>query len=120
MKISLQFSKFYHGVVIKECLSVPLITVQDIKIGGHVFRFSPKGVATGFHGKLDALKQLLKAVNLDYPRDNKGKPVSTTKITTKQLMQHIESVIKMVAESGYELDFVREEYERIKITCGIM
>jgi len=118
--ISSAFNRFYHGVVLKQVLQVPLLTVEDVKIGGIPFTFSPAGVANTMHGKLDSVKQLLKALNLDYPKDKEGKPLSTTKIENTDLLQHIEAVIKMCADSGHEMDFVKREYENIKLQAGIL
>ena len=114
MNISTHYNRFYHGVVLKQVLGAPLIKVEDIKIGGVPFAFCPGQMKRQFHGRMDSVKQLLKKLNLDYPRDEDGEPISTIKLDNLQLSQHIEAVIKMCADGGYELPFVADEWERVK------
>ena len=54
-----------------------------------------------------------KLLNLNYPRDEKGYPISTTKINNKQLVEHIEYLIKLGYQNGYEFSVVEEEWKQI-------
>jgi hypothetical protein len=113
MKISSFFNRFYHGVVIKQIKQLDNIKT-DINYLGRMFEFSPKQIS------IDSLKQLLKAVNLGYPRDDKGKPLSTIDIENKELLRHIEYLIKLCGNNGDTLQFVEDEWERLKMEAGII
>ena len=111
--LSNNFNRFYHGVVLKQVGGLKEIKT-DIEYLGRKFIFSPKRL------NMDSLKQLLKAINLQYPRDSKGIPVSTRKIDSVELMQHIEYIIELCGNNGDILPFVADEWERIKMEAGII
>ena len=54
------------------------------------------------------LKQGLKKLDPNYP------DISTASITDKQLVHHIEFIVRHFAQYGIEAQFVAEEWERLK------
>lgn len=116
MKISNHFNRFYHGVILKEMRD---LTVKDekflsiatnIKFRGVNFVFCPARIS------LETLKQLLKGINLHYPKNALSEPISTAKISNKDLMQHIEFCIRLLANNGISYKFIEDEWNRIKET----
>jgi len=60
----------------------------------------------------EKFKDGLKELNNDYPRED-GKPISTTKITAKDLCRHLEFVIDFAAYYGFKLRFIEDEWQRL-------
>ena len=48
----------------------------------------------------DEFRQWIAELNLDYPRDNEGKPVSTTKLSIEEMNSHINFLEVLCAELG--------------------
>ena len=65
----------------------------------------------------DEFKQNLKSVNEDYPLKD-GLFISTRDIENKDLIQHIEFIIKFAGEFGISLQFVEDEWDRILKEAG--
>ena len=66
---------------------------------------------------VDELKQLLKILNINYVVDEeKDCKLSTKDIDTKELLAHIEWVIKIGIQNSIELDFVKKEWEQLLST----
>lgn len=90
--ISSPFNRFYHSIlgdVHKKALALHL-TVENMEF----------------------LKQGLKKLNKDYPIE-RNKPISTTKLTNKQLVQHIEFIVSYLGQYGITPHFVEEEWQRL-------
>ena len=82
-------NRFYHSVL-RDCHQKALaqhLTVEDMNF----------------------LKQGLKQLDNDYPNG-----ISTSKITDKQLVNHIEFIVKYLGQFGITPSFVEEEWERLK------
>lgn len=116
MTISQRFSNFYHGVVLKQALEQCGQLTFSIWVDdrGYPFTFIR---GTNYHD-LDDLKELFKAMNIDYPMEGDDK-VSTTDITSKELTRHIEWAIKTVGENRVEMKFIKEQWDRLLIENGI-
>lgn len=101
MLISSPFNRFLHGVIYKEVKAIkePLIV--------HNLKFKPSGLS------FDSVKQLLKHLDLDYPRDQNNTPLSITTITSKELCLHIEWCIRTLGENGFTFSFIEKEWERL-------
>ena len=114
MKISPEYNNFYHGAtisdVLKGCSRIVFNELIDTATGKAFEIVKHEDYTT-----LDDLKQLFKILNTDYPIDERelSLKMSTKNIDNKQLGDHIDFIIKTVGESGYEVSFVREEWERI-------
>ena len=109
--ISSNFNRFYHSAVLTElftkCGTLRFRLWVDEETGG-VFEFTK-----GLHfSDMDELKQLLKNMNLDYEVDIDSK-VSTSKISDKALMQHIEWCILLAGENGISFGFIEDEWTRL-------
>lgn len=48
----------------------------------------------------DEFRVWIAELNLDYPRDNEGKPVSTTKLSIEEMNSHINFLEVLCAEFG--------------------
>ena len=117
MNISSNFNRFYHRAVLTElyrrCGTLKFRLWIDEQTGG-VFEF-----VKGEHfNDMDDLKQLLKNMNLDYEIDDDEK-MSTSKIDSKSLMQHIDFVIAIAGENNISFGFIEDEWERLLNQIGI-
>ena len=93
MQISSNFNRFYHSVLAD---------------------FWRKATAARLNiQNSDDFKEGIKSVNPDYPTEN-DKPISTTKLSNQQLCQHIEFIVMFAGHYGFELQFVADEWERVK------
>tara|TARA_R110000851_G_C13025466_1_gene560589 strand:+ start:858 stop:1163 length:306 start_codon:yes stop_codon:yes gene_type:complete len=64
------------------------------------------------YADVDELKQLLKILNFSYKVDEKNdKKVSTKDIENRELLAHIEYVIKLCAENDIMLPMVQEDWD---------
>jgi len=100
MKISQNFNRFYHAIIKEFYNKAPLKLKTELGvlyIRGFTF---------------ENFKQVLKYINLDYPR-NDGHPLSTRDISNKELIEHIEFLIKLAGENGIEFSFVEQEWNLI-------
>lgn len=62
------------------------------------------------------LKEDLKKLNDDYPADEYI-PKSTTQISSKQLMQHLEFITMLAGENKITLEYAEREWERLMREC---
>lgn len=89
MIISREFNRFMHGVVIAKVQKIRILKVREIK-----------GILHPFYLSKDTLKQVLKIIDLDYPRDEKGEPLSYTKLNESEFLSHIAFIERICAENG--------------------
>lgn len=98
MLITIQHNRFFRAVV-KEFRNQLVAPYQDDIEAQKI---------TANH-----VKDLLANQNENYPRTELGFIISTTKITPKELNQHIEWIFKTGGERGYTFLSVEEEWQRI-------
>jgi hypothetical protein len=55
------------------------------------------------------LRNLFKYLDLDYPRDERGIPLSYTKLNSKQMTSHINWIERQAGLSGVELSHITRE-----------
>ncbi len=117
MTISQRFNKFYHSAVLKDAFDkarqISFRDWKDTNTGTNLIFYKNED-----YDCLDELKQLFKLMNLNYPIEDDGK-VSTREITSKELHDHIEWAIKILGENGIELQFIREQWDRLLRENGI-
>ena len=112
--ISNQFRRFYFGVVLEQAFDA-------VKSVGEVY--FPEWMDTNTGGILkfiygvdffdkEELRTIFKFMDLNYPVDGEGK-VSNRNISVRELLDHIEWIIKTLGMNGLELEFVAEEWQRI-------
>ena len=58
-------------------------------------------------------KDALKHLNPNYPVDEKGDKISTTKISSKHLVEHIDFIVKWAGEYGITPQIINDEWERL-------
>jgi len=66
-----------------------------------------------------SFKQLLKIVNLDYPRNDNGYPISTRDISNAELVQHIEFIFKLAGQNSIEMSVIKQEWEMLLRRCNV-
>ena len=103
MIISSQFNRFMHGVVLRE-----LGALRYLQIREHKLALRPFYLTQG------TLKQLLKVLDFDYPREKDGKPFSYRKLTARDMLAHIAFIELVMAENGFEPKYLQEFKEEIK------
>lgn len=91
--ISREFNRFMHGVVIAKVQKIRILNVREIK-----------GILHPFYLSKDTLKQLLKIIDLDYPRNNQGEPLSYTKLSELEFLSHIAFIERICAENNINLE----------------
>jgi len=102
MQISRNFNRFYHSLIREFYFKSP----KRLKVEGIGVLYTRAFTINGF-------KQILKMINLDYPRDENGDTLSTRDVSSKALTEHIEFIFKLAGENGIELDVIKQEWELI-------
>ena len=93
MQISINLNRYYHSLL------------QD---------FWEQATAKRLNiNNFDKFKDGLKELNAEYPKEG-GIPISTTKLSNKDLCRHIEFIKDYASYFGFELRIVAAEWERIK------
>ncbi len=70
--------------------------------------------------EFSAVYQFLKLVNPNYPKDETGlTPLSTTKLDSKTMTEHIHWIERWAGLNGIELQYIRDEWDRLLIDNGI-
>ena len=93
MQITNSFNRLYHGAFLKYLYD------QMVQRKCIIMRFV-------------TFKDAIKHINPDYPRDNKGDPISTKDISSKALVQHIDFIIAWSGSYGVTPRIIDEEWER--------
>ena len=109
--ISHQHRKFFHAAILSPILAMDKLVFNDIKIGDHIFAFSPKRMYGSNKEGLSRLKHFIKQLDLNYPLDGDAK-ASSERLSDKELVDHIEFIRKIVAESGEILPVDEAEWNR--------
>lgn len=95
MTRSIQSNKLYHVYCgqLKQC---EVIKIYDGRFEQHgysnpiIFRPSPFSY--------DTFRELLKCCDISYPKDEKGRPLSSTKITVAQMNSHMMFIECLLSE----------------------
>lgn len=102
-RLSYQYTKFIFGVVLEHIRDKELV----LQIDEPLFKFKPSGISK------ESLRNLLKHLDFNYPRDDKGIPVSYTKLTTADMFRHIEWIERQCGFSGFTPKYISQEWERL-------
>lgn len=103
MKISSNFNRFIFGVVL-----------EDLKNSGGVLEFQePPFKFRCSQLSKETIRNLLKYLDFNYPRNENGVPLSYTKLDSKQMSDHITWIERQCAFSGIEMKYISDEWERI-------
>jgi hypothetical protein len=100
MQISSNFNRFYHSLLREFYRQADKIIIEGVGV------LYLKGLT------YNNFKQALKLLNFDYPRKN-NIPLSTRDITNKELVEHVEFIVKLAYQNGYKLSVVEQEWELI-------
>lgn len=104
MLISHRFQKFFFGVVCKEIKKLPPMKI----------RFMGEWSMINFRQvKSSSIYQILKQLNKNYPLDEDKTKLSTTKMTSKQMTDHIQWIERVVSWNGHTFDYITIEWERL-------
>ena len=99
MKISIQFNRFIFGVVLEQIRDVDEIIIDEPR-----FAFRPRTI------KKESLRNLLKYLDLNYPRNDVGEPFSYTKLTSKEMSDHLEFIVK---SCNGNMKYINDEWNRL-------
>lgn len=103
MMISNNFNRFIFGVVL-----------EDLKHSGGVLSFQEPSFKFRVSSiSKESIRNLLKHLDFNYPRDEHQKPLSYTKLDSKQMSLHVEWIERQCAFSGIEMQYISQEWERI-------
>ena len=103
MKISSNFNRFIFGVVL-----------EDLKNSGGVLEFQePPFKFRCSQLSKETIRNLLKYLDFNYPRNENGVPLSYTKLDSKQMTDHVSWIERQCAFSGIEMKYISDEWERI-------
>lgn len=94
MKVSSNFNRYLHGVLLKEIVNARFLRISTGKNGDKMLVLRP------FHMDKDSLKQLFKVLDFNYPLDKNAKPLSYTKLNTKELVSHALFLEMTLADNG--------------------
>lgn len=97
-----RFSRFIFGVVLKQLREPSIILEFDTPR----FKFKPSGLST------ESVRNLLKYLDFDYPRDENGQPLSYRDMSNKQMHDHVMWIEKMASQSGFTLKYIEDEWNR--------
>ena len=114
MKISLQFSNFFFGVVCKQLkkqAKYPLRYQHPLTKEWYLIDLTK--VSDG------AVYQLLKLINPNYPKLNDLLPASTKVLTEKHLTAHIQWIERLASDNGITLNYISEEWDKLLAEAGI-
>lgn len=103
MQISHSFQKFIFGVVLEQIRAKDVVLFFE-DVG---FKFRPRQL------NKETCRTLLKHVDLDYPRMEDSEPMSYTKLTNKQMSDHVAAIERAAALGGSELLYIAEEWELV-------
>lgn len=105
MLISSGFNRFMHGVVLKFIAhNVGVLKFYDAGV-----KFYPR------YFELDTVKQILKALDLNYPRNRDFSPFSYTKLSAFDMLMHVKWVEVILSENGYFAPWLDDEfYKKLK------
>lgn len=101
--LSYQFIKWVFAVPLEDLREKDVV----LEFSTPRFKFRPSAISK------ESTRNLLKFLDFDYPRDDKGNPVSYRDLSNKQMQSHIEWIIRQAGESGVELKHIREEWSRL-------
>lgn len=111
MQISNPFNKFYHKVILIDFYN----RCSVVKFYGWIDAETNKDLewikGENFN-EMDELKQLFKNMNLTYPLGD-DKKASTTDISPKDLVYHIEWVFRVAAYNHIEMEIVEREWREL-------
>lgn len=103
MRISTNFQKYIFGVVL-----------EDLKNCGGALEFKePPFKFRCSQLSKETIRNLLKYLDFNYPRNDNGIPLSYTKLDSKQMSDHVTWIERQCAFSGIEMKYIVESWERI-------
>ncbi|MBE3610523.1 hypothetical protein [Campylobacter californiensis] len=97
MLISSKFNRFIHGVILSEIRRLRYLAFKEHRIAIRPFYLTD-----------ETLKQLLKRLDFDYPREKNGEPLSYTKLRETDFLSHIAFLETIMAQNGYEPKYLDE------------
>ena len=97
MRIRNEFSRFMHGVVLKELWALRYLEIRELHVAIRPFYLA-----------FDTLKQVLKRLDTDYPKDKEGKPLSYTKLNNEEVLSHIAFIERLMSENHHEANYLKE------------
>ncbi|MDR2099995.1 MAG: hypothetical protein LBP40_04095 [Campylobacteraceae bacterium] len=102
MKISSNFNRFIFAVL------------KDLHSNCKVLKIDePKAELPIQAIDRESLRNLLKYLDMSYPRDERGIPLSYRDLNSKQMTEHVNWIERQAGFSGVELSHITREWARI-------
>jgi len=127
MLISQEFNRLYHALLHDLLNSqLPIRVMAYDADAGHFIPLQDENSLPFYiiperdFDTLDELKQLLKHLDLNYPRTSKGDPISTKEIDNTALLSHINFIAILARNSGIHLEIIEKEIEEEAIRLGLI
>lgn len=108
--ITSNFNRFYHALLneaYQKARQISFREWKDTNTGGCLIFYKHED-----YEDMDDLKQIFKLMNINYSVDG-DKKLSTAKINSKALCEHIIWITKILNENGITFKHDDEEWERI-------
>ena len=102
-QLSYQFTKFMFGVVLRDLRNKEIV----LKFDTPRFMFRPSGISK------ESVRNLLKHLDFDYKRDDEGNPASYRDMSNADMTRHLQWIERQVAYSGYTLEYITEEWNKL-------
>jgi len=108
--ITSNFNRFYYALLNEAYHKLRQVSFREWKSdqdGGTLTFYKHED-----YTDMQELKEIFKLMNLDYAVDG-DKKISTAKINSKALCQHIVWITKILNENGHTFDYDDAEWDRI-------
>ena len=122
MNISKEFQGFFFGTVCPQLRKGAIERFKKTGKGmGYAHPYTNERVYFDMRNvEFKAVYHFLKLVNPNYPKDETGlTPLSTTKLDSKTMTEHIHWIERWAGLNGIELQYIRDEWDRLLIENGI-
>ena len=94
------------------------MVLSELKKEGVVLKFdNPKFMFRTSSITKESMRELLKHLDFDYVRDEEGKPLSYTKLDSKQMSNHVAWIEMIAGSSGVEMSYITAEWDRLMAQC---
>lgn len=113
MIISPVFNRRFHGMLKEFQMKKGELIFRDERYPGGALMLRPRMLS------YQSFKELMKQLNLDFPKDELGIGVSTTVLENRDMVQHLEWLRMVAGDNGFSFVEDEEEWKRLLEQAGI-
>lgn len=114
MVISSVFNRRFHAMLKEFQYAKSVLVFRDERYPQGALYMHPRSIS------YQSFKDLIKQVNLDFPKDvATGLGVSTTVLTNKDMVQHLEWFRMVAGDNGFSFSRDDEDWQRLLVSAGI-